>query len=181
MNYIRYTIIVIIISSMKGGIMNIFKFAIEFERENRAYYLERSRNTNNVHLSSLFKKLAEEEKKHEMIVNELMAEKLVADIESDINVRAKDFFRKIADNLPETFSPTEEIHVYKEALELERKSKDFYLEQAEKTDLIQVEKVFRQLSREEAKHEEIMENIVEMVDRPNTWLEDAEWYHMEDY
>lgn len=44
--------------------MNIFEIAIDFERENRDYYLERSRNAPNKYISSLFVDLAEEERKH---------------------------------------------------------------------------------------------------------------------
>lgn len=161
--------------------MDIFEFAVNFERENRDYYLERSSNTDNVYLKSLFEELAEEEKKHEQIVKELMSEKKTGHVESEIIGFAKETFQKMTDDLPDTILPTEEVHIYKQAVELEIKSKDYYLSKAEETDLEYVEKTFRQLAKEEEKHQLIMENITEMVDRPNTWLDDAEWYHMEDY
>ncbi|MFP4661441.1 MAG: ferritin-like domain-containing protein [Halanaerobiales bacterium] len=161
--------------------MDIFDFAINFERENKVYYLERSKNTDNKYLKTLFEKLAAEEKRHEEIVKELKAEKEVESVESDIIASAKETFQNMAEDLPETDLPTEEIHIYKQAVELEKKSKDFYLSKAEETDLKHVKKAFEKLAREEAKHQTIMENISEMVDRPNTWLDDAEWYHMEEY
>jgi di/tricarboxylate transporter len=37
------------------------------------------------------------------------------------------------------------------------------------------------MPKEEKKHETIMRNLVDLVNRPNTWLDDAEWYHLEDY
>ena len=161
--------------------MNIFEFAVNFERENRDYYLERSKNTDNSYLKSLFQELAEEEKKHEEIVKELMSEKKTEYVKSNIIDSARVAFQKMADDLPKNVLPTEEIHIYKQAVELEMKSKEYYLSKAEETDLEYVEKTFRQLAKEEEKHQLIMENITEMVDRPNTWLDDAEWYHMEDY
>ncbi|MFP4016117.1 MAG: ferritin-like domain-containing protein [Halanaerobiales bacterium] len=161
--------------------MDIYEFAMNFERENKDYYLERSQNTDNKHLKYLFEKLAAEESRHEKIVEELKAEKQVESIESDIVSSARETFQNMAEDLPETILPTEEVHIYKQAVELEKKSKDFYLSKAEETNLKHVEKVFRELAREEAKHQMIMENIAEMVDRPNTWLDDAEWYHMEEY
>src|SRR5690554_2636650 len=106
--------------------MNIFEFAIEFERENRDDYLERSRNAPNKYISSLFEYLAEEERKHEEIIVQLREEKMVEEIESDIGEKAKDSFRKMLKELPEIVFPKEDVHIYKEALELERKSKEFY-------------------------------------------------------
>ncbi len=161
--------------------MDIFEFAVNFEKENRDYYLERSKNTDNKFLKSLFKDLADEEKKHEEIIKELISEKKIDHQESDVIDTAKNTFQMMADNLDDNTLPTEEVHIYKQAVELEEKSKAFYLSKAEESNLEHVEKTFRQLAREETKHQHIMENIVKMVNRPNTWLEDAEWYHMEEY
>ncbi|HOA40543.1 MAG: ferritin family protein [Halanaerobiales bacterium] len=161
--------------------MNIFDFAIEFERELHDYYQEKSKNAPNEYMRKLFAELAAEELKHEQIVLQLRAEKMVEEVESDIKEKARDFFQRMVDELPEMIFPEDEVEIYKQAVELERKSKEFYLEQAEKADLAHVRRVFKQLAEEERKHQEIMENLAEMLDRPNTWLEDAEWNHMEEY
>jgi rubrerythrin len=64
---------------------------------------------------------------------------------------------------------------------MEVDSYKFYTEKAEETDNPDVEKSFKRLAEEEKKHERIIDNIIEMVNRPNTWLEDAEWNHMDEY
>lgn len=161
--------------------MNVFEFAVNFEKENREYYLERSEKTDSPYLKNLFQQLADEEKKHEEIVIQLMNEGTVEDVESDIIDTAKNTFRSMAQDLPDTVLPTEEVHIYKQAIELERKSKEYYQDKAERAELSEVKKVFQQLAREEARHQNIMENITELVNRPNTWLEDAEWNHLDQY
>ncbi len=161
--------------------MDIFEFAVNIEKENRDYYLERSRNTDNKYLKSLFEDLADEEKKHLGIIKEMISEKKIEHEESDIIDSAKNTFQMMADELEDNILPTEEVHIYKQAVELEKKSKEFYLSKAEESNLEYVKKTFHQLAREEAKHQQIMENITKMVDRPNTWLDDAEWYHLEEY
>src|SRR3972149_1076231 len=35
--------------------------------------------------------------------------------------------------------------------------------------------------KEENKHYFILENIINFVSRPQTWLENAEWHHLEEY
>jgi hypothetical protein len=37
------------------------------------------------------------------------------------------------------------------------------------------------LADEEKKHMILMENLIEFVSRPDTWLENAEWYHLDEY
>ncbi len=77
--------------------------------------------------------------------------------------------------------PQQQVDIYKKAKEIEVDSYKFYTDKAEEAETPEVEKVFNRLAKEEKKHERIIDNIIEMVNRPNTWLEDAEWNHMEDY
>jgi rubrerythrin len=41
--------------------------------------------------------------------------------------------------------------------------------------------IFQRLADEEKKHYFLLENIIEFVSRPETWLENAEFYHLEEY
>ena len=161
---------------------DIYQFALEFERENREFYEECASNTNDKTLKNVFEELAAEEAKHEEIVKALADERNVDKVKSDINMRAKEAFDKIAENFNESdLMPEDQVDIYKKAKELETKSKNYYKDHAEKSDNATVKRVFNELSAEEKKHEEILDNIITMVNRPNTWLDDAEWYHLEEY
>ena len=161
---------------------DIYQFALEFERENRKFYEECASGTNDETLKNVFEELAAEEAKHEEIVKALADERNVDKVKSDINMRAKEAFDKIADNFNESdLMPEGQVDIYKKAKELEVKSKNYYKEHAEKSENKTVKRVFEELSAEEKKHEEILDNIITMVNRPNTWLDDAEWYHLEEY
>ncbi|MFW6389873.1 MAG: ferritin-like domain-containing protein [Halanaerobiales bacterium] len=161
--------------------MNVLKFALDFEEKNHDYYLKRSQNTNNNALKELFLQLANEEKRHIEIVKQLSSDTKVEHVESNILDSAKKAFDKIASDIPDTVLPKKQVHIYKVAVRMEKKSYEYYKEKAEETDLPHVNTVLEKLADEEKKHQTIMENITEMVDRPNTWLEDAEWYHFEQY
>ncbi|MFN2340581.1 MAG: ferritin family protein [Halanaerobium sp.] len=163
--------------------MNIYDFAIDFEIENREFYEECAANTSHQDLKKVFLELAGEEKKHANIVRQLKKNKEVDEVEAGILSTAKEAFQKISDTMPtgESLLPEEQVDVYKKAVNLEAKSYEFYTEKAEESDSELVKKTFNRLAEEEKKHEKIIENIIEMVDRPNTWLEDAEWNHLEDY
>ncbi|MFW5786958.1 MAG: ferritin-like domain-containing protein [Halanaerobiales bacterium] len=159
---------------------NVFDFALEFEKEHRSFYEDLYDKTENRSLKKVFKDLAEQEKKHEEVVLKLQQKEEVNDIESNILPVVKETFDKIASGLPESVLPDDQVEIYKKAREMEERTHKFYLEKAEDVES-NIKKVFLKLAAEEKKHENILSNLIEFVNKPNTWLDDAEWYHLEDY
>lgn len=161
--------------------MDIYQFAINFEQENRKYYEELAEKSDDQRIKNVFSELAKEEAKHERIVKQLRDQKEVEEVEFDIILKVNEVFSDIKEDLPEQVMPTQQVDIYKKALEMERKSKDFYSEKAKEAKNAKAEKMLKRLAKEEKKHEDIIRSIIELVNRPNTWLEDSEWYHLEDY
>src|SRR6056297_1111888 len=161
--------------------MDIYQFAINFEQENREYYEELAEKSESERIKNVFLELASEEAKHERIVKQLRDKEDVGDLEFDIIPKVNKVFEEIKADMPDNVMPKDQVDVYKKALNMEEKSKDFYSEKAEEVDNGKVRDVLKRLAKEEKKHENIVRSIIELVNRPNTWLEDAEWYHLEDY
>lgn len=86
---------------------------------------------------------------------------------ADAEVLHYDIFKKIKDN--------------EKAQEIEGKSRDSYLEKADEVKSKSQKEIFLKIAEEERKHYEILEKIIAFVSQPRTWLEDAEWYHVEEY
>jgi rubrerythrin len=42
-------------------------------------------------------------------------------------------------------------------------------------------KIFLKIAEEEKRHYLVLENIIKFINKPDIWLEDPEWYHLEDY
>ncbi len=161
--------------------MDIFEFAIDFEKEHRNFYEEKQEEVKSESVKKIFSDLAEEERKHKEILKQLQEGEKVEHMESDILPRASKAFEEIAAGLPETVLPETQVDIYIKAQEMEKRTYDFYREKAEETDLTFIKKVFTRLAEEEKKHETIMRNLVELVNRPNTWLDNAEFFHLEEY
>jgi rubrerythrin len=75
----------------------------------------------------------------------------------------------------------DQLEVYKKAQGIEKKSRDFYLEKADEVGNPAQEAIFRRLAEEEKKHTFLLQNIMDFLSRPQTWLENAEWNHLEEY
>jgi rubrerythrin len=73
-----------------------------------------------------------------------------------------------------------QIELYKKAQGIEEQTRDFYLEKAEEVVHAQKE-IFLKIADEEKRHYLILENIIKVINQPDIWLENPEWYHLEDY
>jgi rubrerythrin len=165
--------------------MNIFDFAMEKEKFSEDYYRQLAAKSNNKGLSTIFNMLAGEEAKHYKIVSD-MKNDIAPDLaETKVLSDAKDVFAKMRESTQSFNFNISETELYKKALEIEEESRDFYLAKAdeitEAREEIAQKEIFIELAEEEKRHYFLIENIIEFVSRPERWLENAEFYHLEEY
>lgn len=160
--------------------MNIFEFAMEKEKYSEDYYRQLASKSNNKGLETVFNMLADEEAKHYKIVSD-MKEDVAPDLaEMTILSDARDVFSKMRESVEGFNFDVNQTELYRKAQKIEKQSQDFYLEKADEVGKSQKE-IFLKLADEEKKHYFLLENIIDFVSRPETWLENAEFYHLEEY
>jgi rubrerythrin len=72
------------------------------------------------------------------------------------------------------------VKFYKTILEIEKKSEEFYAKHAEEQDG-PVKEILLKLAKEEHGHVIIIDNIIGFINKPNTWIEDAEFNNLGNY
>lgn len=160
--------------------MNIFEFAMEKEKYSEDYYRRLADKTNNKGLETIFNMLADEEAKHYKIVSD-MKEDVAPDLaDTTVLSDAKDVFTKMRESAQKFSFDISQTELYKKAQDIEKQSRNFYLEKAKEAEETQKE-IFLRLAEEEKKHYFLLENIIDFVSRPQTWLENAEWHHLDEY
>jgi len=160
--------------------MNIFEFAMEKEKYSEDYYRRLADKTNNKGLETIFNMLADEEAKHYKIVSD-MKEDVAPDLaDTTVLSDAKDVFTKMRKSAQKFSFDISQTELYKKAQDIEKQSRNFYLEKAKEAEETQKE-IFLRLAEEEKKHYFLLENIIDFVSRPQTWLENAEWHHLDEY
>ncbi len=160
--------------------MNIFDFAMEKEKFSEDYYRQLAVKSNNKGLETIFNMLADEEAKHYKIVLD-MKKDIAPDLaETTVLSGARNIFEKMRESAQNFNLNISQTELYKKALNIEQQSRDFYLEKANEVAKSQKE-FFLKLADEEKKHYFLLENIIEFVSRPETWLENAEFYHLDEY
>jgi rubrerythrin len=161
--------------------MDIFKFAMEKEQFSEEYYRDLANRANHVGLKSVLTMLADEEAKHYQTVERMRTETPEQVTDVPVLKRAREVFEKIRGS-PKNFNflPSE-AGLYRKACQIEEQSKKFYVKRADEAQDADQKRVFKLLAQEEDKHLVLMENICSFVSKPETFLENAEMYHFDDY
>ncbi len=160
--------------------MNIFDYAMELEKESQHYYLKLAGKKSDGGLGTIFMMLAEEEAKHYQVIKAMKSNSYIEFGDTNLLSGAKAVFEKLADEEKFDFS-FEQLDVYKKAQAIETKSKKFDQEKADEVTDNNQKAIFSKLAKEEEKHYFLLENIIDFVSKPKLWLENAEWYHLEEY
>ena len=159
---------------------NIFEFAMQMEKDGENYYRQLAQQAHNDGMRTILTMLADEEVKHYNALDKIKTQQTQI-AESGILTDAKNVFAQIKESGDSIDFDINQAELYKKAQDIEKKSQDFYTEKAnEVTEEFQKE-LFLKLAVEEKKHYVLLDNIIDFISRPKQWLENAEFFHMEDY
>ncbi len=165
---------------------DIFEYAMKMEEDGRDYYEEMASKTRIPALKKILNGLADDEKRHYNIFKSLKDQhsEKVSDLSKEstqIVTTAKNVFEEIKDQDIEVDPNTDAIEVWKHAQDVEKKSEDFYREKAHEVSDSDAKNLLLKIADEEHKHWALIESVMRFLNRPKTWLEDAEWSNLEDY
>ncbi len=161
--------------------MDIFEFALEKEKFSEEYYRDLAHRANHAGLRNILTMLADEEAKHYQAIERMRTETPEHVTDVPILDRAREVFEKMR-GAPKKFDfQINEAELYRKACQIEEQSKKFYLERAEEAQDPEQERIFRLLAQEEDKHLYLMESLYSFVSKPESFLENAEMYHFDDY
>ena len=160
--------------------MDVFEFAMQMEKDGQAFYEKMAAQAENGVVKSILSELAEDEVKHYNIFKKLKEGDLSAADEmkgSTTNVleSAKNIFQKLAAGKPEMTFSSDVKATWLEAQKIEKKSEDYYREKAQEVDSDEVKGVLFLIADEEHKHWTLIEHVINFLDQPTQWLENAEW------
>lgn len=161
--------------------MNIFDFAREKEKYAEEFYRDRAARSPDKGLAEVFLLLADEEEKHYELIEKMQNEAPVELGETTVLADATAIFEKIREGTKKFGFDQAELELYKQAQQIEDNARKFYLEKADEVETPAQREIFHKLAEEEKKHYFLLDNIIEFVSRPQQWLENAEFYHLEDY
>lgn len=161
--------------------MDVYDFAMRMEKDGEAYYRECAAKTASIGLQNILLMLADAEVMHHELFRRMKAHEDVHLPDSTLLDRVKNVFIEIREREGAAAPRSSEADLYRKAQELERRSWELYEGHAEKAECAPEKLAFGRIAVEERRHYRILEGIIDFVSRPQIWLENAEWNHLEEY
>jgi rubrerythrin len=159
--------------------MDIFAIAIKMEQEGAAFYHDLADQAQAEGLKTIFSMLSEDEKKHERTFAELKRNSVPVMVPSKAKDSARSIFKQFKKE--DLGKETEQLKLYGQALEVETKSIEFYSAQMEHLKTADTKEAVQKIIEEEKSHYEMISELIKLVNRPNEWVENAEFGVREDY
>jgi rubrerythrin len=161
--------------------MDVYDFAMQFEKDGENFYREGARLSANKGLRTILIMLADAEVAHYNTFKGMKEHSPFQPAESPILKDVKNVFVRMKEEGDLEGIEVSELSLYKKAQEIEKRTEEFYLEKASSIENSSEQEIFLRVAGEEKKHYFILQQIIDFVSRPTHWLENAEWYHLEEY
>ena len=154
--------------------MNVFDYAMQMEKDGEAYYRELAQKCNDTGLARVLIMLADEEVKHYNLFKQMKTGKAEYS-EIPLLANVKTIFSEMQQKGDAFDFGAEQVAFYRKAQDIEKKSEDFYREKAAEISDNDQKDILLKIADEEKKHFLILDGIIDFVQRPASWLENAEW------
>ena len=160
--------------------MDIYKFAMQMELDGRHFYLDLAKKAKNAGIKSVLTMMAESEAKHYNVILDMQKnDKTEYSKDVEVLTKIKNVFSKMKEE-KEIDVDVSQVEFYKKALEIEADSEKFYLERADEEKDPHRKDIFLTLANEEKGHCILLENLVNLVSQPDSWIENSEWYDIDE-
>jgi len=161
--------------------MDIYKYAMQMELDGRHFYLDLAEKTNNKGIKNILTMMAESEAKHYNIILSMQRnDKTPYSTDTEVLTEVKNIFERMKEEKKEIDVDVSQVEFYQKALVVEADSEKFYLERADEEKDLHKKEIFLTLAKEEKSHCILLENLVDLVSQPDTWVENPEWYHVDE-
>lgn len=160
--------------------MNILEFAINMETEGEKFYRDIAEGNKGNELYPVFIALAEDELRH---AQTLIAKKegIETALEDSRIQGMANLFKNKKQFASETKIMPSQLDSYRKALEKEKESIDLYSRfLAESEDIFETD-LFGYLVEQERMHYNLIEDMIFLLEKPESWVESPEFGIREDY
>jgi len=117
--------------------------------------------------------------KHYEVLKNIKESKRFKFFETDILTQAKKIFTELKSKDFKFEPDTTLTEVYRQSQDIEMKNENFYSREAGKISDKEQKNIFMELAEDERKHYFLLENIIEFVLKPDVWMINNEFEHLD--
>ena len=160
--------------------MNVFEFAMQKEKDAETFYRGLAEKTDHPGLKRIFTWLAGEEVRHYEVVKEMQDATPATPTSNILKDTVKLFQDMRRDKEYIVDEADRQVEVYNQAREIENESIEFYSQKADEAEDTKEAEIFRQLANQERMHYRLIDNLLDFVLQPETYVENGEFSHILD-
>ncbi len=147
--------------------MNIYDYAMKVEKDGEEYYRNLAEKSTDVGLKRVFTMLADQEVKHYAALKRMSRNDGFDSSEYEtFDGEEQTIYEILKENKGAGF-PQDEIAYYEEAIAHEDEMAAYYFKKAEEAETEAEKYILTTIGEEEAKHKEILDNILDYIREPN--------------
>jgi len=161
--------------------MDVYDYAMQLEKDGEKYYRDAANLSKHRGLTRILTMLADAEVVHYDVFKRMKEHASWELPDAAILKDVKNIFVRMREEGDLEGISVSEIELYVKAQGIEKATEDFYREKATQMEDQTEREALLKVAEEENKHYFILQQIIDFVSRPDQWLEDAEWYHLEEY
>ncbi|HPM02144.1 MAG: hypothetical protein KA886_10345 [Candidatus Cloacimonetes bacterium] len=155
--------------------MSFYSKAMELKKVSEQYYHNLSNKcSQDQGVNNILNMLAEDEMKHYTLFKKLKEDERIEMIDSNLMLNVQNEINDMKKRSMEFTCFTDQIDLYKEALEIEKKHLSFYIQyynQINVSDKVSLKKIID----EEYEHIKTLSFLIQMIEHPKFWVESAEF------
>jgi rubrerythrin len=154
--------------------MDVFEFSIQMEKDAEALYRKMAENAPVDGIKKVLLMLAEDEVNHRLAIERLQ-KKLDVNPAKGTALEIKTVFDAMRNEKNITDITVDAVEDYRKAVEIEKRGMEFYKEKFAEAGDANSKQLFELLMKQETYHYHAVENLLEMVEKPTWWVENAEF------
>lgn len=154
--------------------MDLFKFSIQMEKDAEMLYRKMADAAPVDGVKKVLLMLAEDEVRHRVAIENLQ-KKVKAEAGDGVALDIKTVFEEMKQDKELTDISVDAVADYQKAVEVEKRGMEFYKEKFAEAEDPESKKLFEVLMKQESYHLKTVENLLEVVQRPDWWVENAEF------
>ena len=159
--------------------MDIYEFAMQMELDGEKLYRGMRHQTADPGIQRILDMLADDEARHYQIVRQLRDGAPVGVSQTAVLAGARNVFAEMQGRSLDLRGT--QVQVYIQARQIERQSQEFYQDKAQVVSEPGHKATLLALADEERRHYILLDHVIEFLSRPHTWIENAEFTHLDDY
>ncbi len=162
--------------------MKFFETAMDLEKQTETYYLDLANKcAANEGLKNILNMLAGDHAQHFTKFLEMRDDSCSEMPATEAFHQTVVFFKQLKEKKESFKCDIEQVNMYKKANDLVQKKLDFYSDSVDKIECPQNKALVEEIIGEEKKHLLVLNNLIELLERPDSWVENAEFFHLDTY